>query len=157
MKKWLLSIGFVCIMVYSYAQQPVVKKVVDKDSITTLTYTINGKPSKIIRFDKDGLRHGISEEWHYDEDTPEVYHHVSLYDRGVLVEASMVAGDGIVISKNVYQDGVLTEHMIINTPKSKFPKDLYYVKLVDVGPRDCWQYNIHNGVVIDSLFVPAKR
>lgn len=151
---WLLAMLF---SINCLSQTPVVKKSVDQAGITTLTYTINGKPSKIIRFNKDGLRHGISEEWHYDEDTPEVHHLVYLYEEGVLKEFSMVFGDGKIISKNVYYDGVLVEHTTIDISRSKFPDDLHYVKQVYTGSQDYMQYRIANGVVTDSLFVPHVR
>lgn len=158
MKKELLTLAcWLVVMLFSInclAQTPVVKKSVDQAGITTLTYTINGKPSKIIRFNKDGLRHGVSEEWHYDEDTPEVHHLVYLYEEGVLKEASQVFDDGQVLWKNVYKEGVRTEHIILD---GIYPDDMRYVKKVYTGSQDYWLYRISNGLVTDSLFVPHVR
>jgi len=127
----------------------------ENDSTILFTFTDKGVVLKKLRFNSDGIRNGISEEWHYDD--KDLDHIIYLYKNGILNEISTVFFNGDIISKSVFEDGVEKINIQLSAALTTDKKLVYIKKVYNTNLCGFIQYKIINGMVVDSLSVPYGR
>jgi hypothetical protein len=114
-------------------------------------YYYNNGQLKETRNTKDGIRHGITEIIHRNDE--ECTRQISVYKYGILQEIGFYSMDGVLIDNYIYSgnggDLIESNHLHeIDTASN-----LHYVRKVSIFPCRYMQYHIINNTIVDSMVV----